>query len=565
MKWSIRVALAAACLVAAGAAQADRDDHRPRMASATPLARSAVPRNGVLKAGDPGDDDTAISLAPTLSALCQSYIGKLNTYAPAAPNVDQIVGDTIVSAGSQTGCNAAQNETTIAVNPANARNLVAGTNDYRLFNTRENRNDGSGWAYTSFDGGRTWTDTVLPHLTFQTGATGALSDMDSAGDPAVAFGPNNTVYYANLVFSRLNNASGIVVSASRDGGKTWGEPSIVHLDGVDAAGNPLDTPIFNDKEWIAVDQRTGTVYVTWTQFGPDGSPIVVSRSTDGGRTWSAPVAVNPPSSFTAGGITPYSQGSNPVVMRNGRLVIAYESAVCQSLACDQPTDHDAVVIATSNDGGRTFANQEIAFDFDFPYNPDTLRSTLTGENFRVNSFPQLTRDPATDALFVTWADDRDGLYDANGSVKTNGDVLLAASRDGLRWSRTYVIGSGDDEVYPAVAAFGGVVGISFYTRTFAGGGTGLDVGYVSGELGDLADLEHAAVKRVTTQTADPGIQFVGVGAVSGKILQGVFIGDYTAVALGNDGVLHPCWTDFRGQPGVTAPNQDAYTQRVRLD
>ena len=68
----------------------------------------------------------------------------------------------------------------------------------------------------------------LPHLTFQTGATGALSDMDSAGDPAVAFGPHNTVYYANLVFSRLNNGSGVVVSKSSDGGLTWGEPSIVH-------------------------------------------------------------------------------------------------------------------------------------------------------------------------------------------------------------------------------------------------------------------------------------------------------------------------------------------------
>ena len=37
---------------------------------------------------------------------------------------------------------------------------------------------------------------------------------------------------------------------------------------------------------------------------------------------------------------------------------------------------------------------------------------------------------------------------------------------------------------------------------------------------------------------------------------------YTAVAMGWDGVLHPCWTDFRGKPGVTSPNQDAYTAAV---
>ena len=32
-----------------------------------------------------------------------------------------------------------------------------------------------------------------------------------------------------------------------------------------------------------------------------------------------------------------------------------------------------------------------------------------------------------------------------------------------------------------------------------------------------------------------------------------------------DGVLHPCRTDFRGKPGVTSPNQDAYTQAVWPD
>ncbi|MEA3106704.1 MAG: hypothetical protein QOI88_1309 [Gammaproteobacteria bacterium] len=538
------------------------------MVAATPLARTAPFPNGLLsKGGDPGDDDTAISLAPNLSALCQSYIGHLNTYSNPRPNVDQINDDQIVLAGTQLGCDTAQNETTIAVNPANPRNLVAGTNDYRIFNTREGRNDGAGYAYTTFDGGHSWLNVQLPHLTYQTGATGLLSDMDSAGDPAVAFGPHNTVYYANLVFSRLNSASGVVVSKSTNGGRTWGEPSIVHTDGVDAAGNPLDTPYFNDKEWITVDQHTGTVYVTWTSFGPTGdSPIQVASSKDGGATWSAPVTVNPSSAFTPGGITPYSQGSNPQVNRHGDLFIAYESAVCQSLACNQLTDHDAVIIATSRDGGRTFTNREVAYDFDFPYNPDVGRDTLTGENFRINSFPQLTIDPVTDALYATWSDDRDGRYDASGnSVKTNGDVFIVASQDGRHWSRTFAVGTGADEVYPAIAAYGGTVAVSFYTRVYDQHGIGLDMAYVSGDAEDLGSLGNRRVHRVTSQTSNPQIQFVAVGAVTGNVLQGVFIGDYTAVALGSDGVLHPCWTDFRGKPGVTAPNQDAYTQAVSLD
>ncbi len=542
----------------------DGPERKARMFHSRPLAHQAVRHNALLSSsGDPGDDDTAISLDPSLSALCQSTIGQLNVYQPTGRNVDQISGDTVVSAGSQTGCGAAQNETTIAVNPRNAANLVGGTNDYRLFNTREGRNDGSGWAYATFDGGRTWRDVQLPHLTYQTGATGALYDMDSAGDPAVAYGSDGSVYYANLVFSRLNNASGVVVNVSHDGGLTWGEPSIVHTDGVDSNGNPLPTGVFNDKEWITVDPRSGAVYVTWTSFLSDGtSPITVSRSDDGGRTWSTPTYVNPASSFTPGGVTPYSSGSNPQVGRDGKLYIAYESALCATLACDQPTDHDEVVVATSTDGGQTFSNAAVAVDYDFPYNADVGRSTLTGENFRINSFPQMAIDRSTDALYVTWADDRNGQYDASGSsIKTNGDVLVVASRDGRHWSNVQTVGTAADEVFPAIAAHDDHVAVSFYTRAYDPTGIGLDFAYV--QTDDRGRFSGTRVKRITTQTENPQTQFVGIGAVTGAVLQGVFIGDYTGAAMGRDGVFHPSWTDFRGHPGVTSPNQDAYTQAIR--
>jgi hypothetical protein len=539
---------------------------RPNLIHAAPThgqgsgAHQAPIRASLKTFADPGDDGT-VDNNPTLSALCQSYIGGSNPYANPAPNVDQINGDTLVSAGSQTGCSAAQNETTISVNPRNPKNLVGGTNDYRIFNTREGRNDGSGWAYTTFDGGKTWTDVQLPHLTFQTGATGALSDMDSAGDPAVAFGPHNTVYYANLVFSRLNGGSGIVVSKSTNGGLTWGEPSIVFTDGVDSSGNPFPETVDNDKEWIGVDQRSGAVYVTWTEFGAAGSPIVASVSHNGGATWSAPVQVNP--AFTPGGITPYSQGSIPQVGRDGTLYIAYEAAVCQSLNCDQPTDHDAIIVARSKDGGKTFKNVEASFDFDFPYNPHVGTETLTGENWRINSFPQFAVDPNDDRMYITWADDRNGQYDASfNSIKTNGDVFVISSGDGKKWSAPTRLGTSADEVYPAVATNDGRVAVSFYTRAYDPTGIGVDMAYVAGDGGAL---KKNHVSRITTQTENPNVQFLGVDLIDGTtVLQGEFIGDYTAVAMGSDGVFHPSWTDFRGLPGTTLPNQDAYTQAIRL-
>jgi hypothetical protein len=563
---STRIAalLAAACLLYNASQALAAGPSHARMKDAVPLTRhNTLLNNG----GDPGDDDTAISLNPSLSALCQALISHLNAYDDPRPNVDQINNDQPVLAGSQLGCAAAQNETTIAVNPANPRNLVAGTNDYRVFNTREGRNDGSGWAYTSFDGGRTWTDVQMPHLTFQTGAAGALSDMDAAGDPAIAFGPDNTVYYANLVFSRLNGGQGLAVNVSHDGGLTWSEPSIVHTDGVDASGNPIPTGVLDDKEWITVDQRSGTVYVTWTVFQAGGSPIYIARSTDEGESWSEPVVVNPRSSFTPGGITPFSSGSNPRVNRRGTLFIAYEAAVCQTLACDQATDHDALIVAVSHDHGRTFTSREVTAIFDFPRNADVGRETLTGENFRINSFPQLTIDPVTDALYATWADDRNGSYDltTGASIQTNGDVFIVSSRDGGHsWSSPVQIGTASDEVYPAVAAYGDSIAVTFYTRTYDANGIGLDYAYVTAHH-DVADLAHARVRRVTTQTSNPQIQFVGIGNITNQVLQGVFIGDYTAVAMGSDGVLHPCWTDFRGSPGVTGPNQDAYSQAIRLE
>src|SRR3989339_2123295 len=50
-----------------------------------------------------------------------------------------------------------QNETAIAVNPNDANNLVAGANDYRLYEPSENRYDGGGGVYLSTDGGKQWS------------------------------------------------------------------------------------------------------------------------------------------------------------------------------------------------------------------------------------------------------------------------------------------------------------------------------------------------------------------------------------------------------------------------
>ena len=309
-----------------------------------------------------GEDD------PDISALCQDFVSKPNPYRNPAPNVDQIVGDTTVTIGSQAGCSSAQNETTIAVNPSNPRNIVAGANDYRVFVDREQRNDSTGWAYTSFDGGKTWKNQVLPGLTIATGATGPLTAMDAAGDPVLAFGPRNTVYYGNIVFSRGAPAaggteapSGIVVSVSRDGGAHWARPTIIQLDGTDATGTPTPTTFFNDKIWLAADKTSGRVYVTWTRFAdtPEGdyleSPIVVSASTDFGRSFAPFTRVD----TTLDGVRRRAHsvlaGLQPAGHPRRHVYIAYEGTECATLACDGFDDRDVTVVARSTDHGRTFS------------------------------------------------------------------------------------------------------------------------------------------------------------------------------------------------------------------
>lgn len=568
--------LTAAALVALGqpAAAAPPDPADPAVARAEPGDAAHRVPNPLLKELLSEEDKRGSADDPALSALCQEFVGRPNPYRAPAPNVDQIVGDATVTVGSQAGCSSAQNETSIAVNPYDPRNIVAGANDYRVFVPREQRNDSTGWAYASRDGGRTWTDTVLPGLTVATGATGALTAMDSAGDPVIAFGPRNTVYYGNIVFSRGAPAqggteapSGIVVSVSHDGGFHWDRPTIVQLDGAAADGTPTPTTYFNDKIWLAADKLSGRVYVTWTRFADTAegdyleSPIVVAASTDYGRSFGAYRRIDTTLAGFTGGLTPFSQGSNPQVGRDGTLYVAYEGTECATLDCDGVADRDVTVVARSTDRGRTFRTAVVDTNYDFPLNEKVGSPTLTGENFRINSFPQLAYDPVTDRLALTWNDDRNGTYTADGeSVRTNGDNIVASSRGGRTWS-VRVVGTPQDEVFSAVATVAGLVAVSAYTRHWDAAGVGLDYAYWSG----LGVSRLGSVRRITTQTSDPRVQFVAASPDNpDEAIQGVFIGDYTAISVGADLRIHPCWTDFRGRPGVTTPNQDAYTQSISL-
>ena len=114
----------------------------------------------------------------------------------------------------------AQNETPLAVNPTNPQNVIAGANDW-------NYNDGCA-VNASFDGGKTWTRTLpngfIPGITKYTNdpAVAGTGPYDYGGDPAVAFGPDGSAYFACFGY-QASPPYGVtlLLSRSTDGGRTW--------------------------------------------------------------------------------------------------------------------------------------------------------------------------------------------------------------------------------------------------------------------------------------------------------------------------------------------------------
>src|SRR5258706_6374811 len=126
-------------------------------------------------------------------------------------------GPTVITVVNVTNDTTAQNETPLAVDPRNAKNLITGNNDW-------NYNDGCG-VNASFNGGKTWTKTLpngfVPGVTRFTNDPDVpgTGDGDFGGDPAAAFAPDGTAYFA--CFSYDGKSTMLLLSRSTDGGATW--------------------------------------------------------------------------------------------------------------------------------------------------------------------------------------------------------------------------------------------------------------------------------------------------------------------------------------------------------
>jgi hypothetical protein len=177
-----------------------------------------------------------------------------------------------------------------------------------------------------------------------------INEQTIGNVPAVL--PNGTIVVAGTFFenkgiSAEKNHALFFVTRSTNGGLTWSQPALV-LDEQAAVVRGIRSG--DTVPILAVDRRTGKLYAVWQDVrfsGGKRTDILLISSTDGGVHWSAPVKVNDTPPGAQDAFTPTVQ-----VDSKGRVAVLY-----YDLRDDDPKD-DALMtaewIAFSTNGGRTF-------------------------------------------------------------------------------------------------------------------------------------------------------------------------------------------------------------------
>jgi hypothetical protein len=141
-------------------------------------------------------------------------------------------------------------EPSVAVNPQDPSNIIGVYQQDRF-----SFGGATGLAASvSHDGGVSW-NTTYPHFTTCSGGTAANHGAyQRASDPWVTFSPNGTAYFIALTLTFAGDAtqtgSAVLVSKSADGGDTWSDPVTLVRNIGDADVAPY---FFNDKESITAD------------------------------------------------------------------------------------------------------------------------------------------------------------------------------------------------------------------------------------------------------------------------------------------------------------------------
>jgi BNR repeat-like domain len=280
----------------------------------------------------------------------------------------------------------------------------------------------------SGDAGRHWRNGLLPRLTASSHLRGPFS---RASDPTVAYDSLHRVWLiATLGFS--DNESALLVSRSADG-LHWSAPSVA---GRKQSGN---TGVMFDKEWIACDNGAsspfrGRCYLSYSDI--ERSRLATQTSTDGGRTWSQPVA-SPDDAGHRGILGAFAPAPQPVALPNGTVVV--------------PLYDNEIAVVRSTDGGPSFSAETAI-----------APSRFSTSAVRAAPFPSVEVG-ADGSVMMAWPD-----CSARPNCSGN-DLLFSKSTDGLTWRppTTLPLGAGDHIITGLAAdpVRPGRVAVAYYTES----------------------------------------------------------------------------------------------------
>ena len=499
-----------------------------------------------------------------------------------------------------------QAEEEILYNPADPTNLVAGQNDSRVgfnqcgidFSTNNGRNWGDllpPFRQKINDPASQEPTADDPNRHTLEGGPGTGHTYDAASDPALAVDSRGRAFFSCVVFDVATFASGLFTTMSPIGADgafyfNWtGRPFTVVED-----NSPL---VFHDKNFIAADAYESSpnrdnVYTTWTvfRFDEEGnfleSPIYGSMSTDHGIHWSTPEEISGVSDelcFFGDFFDPtqdphscnFDQGSDPVVMPNGDLVVVFNNgntpegnpnAQQLSVVCHPSGDSAAATAHLDCDDPAKVGDDIIQGEpqCDFGRGPEEC---IPGAFIRTNDFPRiLTQNTQNGHLYVVWQDYRNGEF----------DIQLAVSLDGGdTWREAGEVNpdTGLDHYFAAVEQSpkqGDRVGVSYYrTERVPGENTTPEGGFAPGMPG-VQDSDSDYVLSGGTGTQTP-YDFKVISPVFPPPdgIQAGFNGDYSGLAINKGTDAHPIWSDTRNVDPYAPANgvvhdEDVFTESTVL-
>ncbi len=410
----------------------------------------------------------------------------------------------------------AQAEPHIARSPVSGNFLVAVFQEGRF----EDGGAVDGGFSISSDGGASWTRALIPNLS-QTSGGPYFRDTD----PVAGVDLNGTVFLTTEGATDPNfNNGAVLLSRSFDGGQNFGAPTVVY--------QPPSSAIFPDKPWMAINNfgstpTAGRVVVTFTAFtntSADGGTIVRAYSDNAGASFSSIASI--------GSSATNAQGSQPVFLPNGNLVIIYWSFGTSA----HPGEHLEAVISTNS--GVSFGSAKLITTRSIEYNEPAIR---TG-----SFLPSAVADPTHGNISVVYQTVLGG----------NPRIVFTKSVDGGNtWSAPIAIsdnpaGSGVFKTAINVSSDGQVLTAVFYDhRAHPSSDTLVDLYLAQSFDGGATWQPNIRVTDVSTDAS-----------LAPLTSTGYMLGDYQGIAESTNSSVPaiPVWIDTRtGDP-------DPFVAQVRI-